>query len=51
MRGKSACVPAKEFGGWLLYSYLGHALGMDSSVADDVLSEEVLSKRTKLKSL
>ena len=50
MRGKSACVPAKEFGGWL-YSYLGHALGMDSSVADDVLSEEVLSKRTKLKSL
>jgi hypothetical protein len=33
------------------WDVLGHALGMDSSVADDVLSEEVLSKRTKLKSL
>lgn len=48
--GKLACVPANEFGGWW-YSYLGHALVMESSIADEVLSEEVLSKRTKLKSL
>jgi hypothetical protein len=49
MRGKSARVPSKELDGWW-HSYLGHSLDVDSSVVDEMLSEEALFKGTKLKS-